>query len=58
MKLAFSPPNDLAVAEGDRPAHLPPLVTDGGELVPKAPTGLRDAGISPATICDQALKAA
>ena len=33
-------------------------MTDGGELVPKAPTGLRDAGISPATLRDLALKAA
>ncbi len=45
-------------AEGDRPAHLPPLLTDGGESVPKAPTDHRDAGISPATLRDLALKTA
>ena len=51
-------PNDHNVAEGDRPAHLPPLVALGGELVPRAPTDFREAGISTATLLDLALKAA
>ncbi len=46
------------IADGDRPAHLPPLLPYDGESVPKAPTDQRDAGISPATLRDLALKAA
>ena len=42
----------------DRPAHLPQMLPIGNEWAPRAPTGLRDAGISPATIRDLALKAA
>jgi hypothetical protein len=50
--------DDQIVAEGDRPAHLPPLLTHGGELMPKAPTDQRDTGVSPATLRDLAMKAA
>ena len=58
MSFAESLPDDHIGAEGDRPAHLPPLLTHGGELVPKAPTDPGDAGISPVTLRDLALKAA
>jgi hypothetical protein len=58
MSFAESLPDDHTGAEGDRPAHLPPLLTHGGELVPKAPTDPGDAGISLVTLRDLALKAA
>jgi hypothetical protein len=58
MSIAASLPNDHTGAAGDRPAHLPPLLTVGGELMPKAPTSPRDAAISPATLRNLALKAA
>ncbi len=57
MRFAASLPDDHTGAEGDRPAHLPPLLTHGGELVPKAPTDPGAAGISPAILRDLALKA-
>ena len=58
MRLAASPATDQSQPEGDRPEHLPPLVTTGDDWAPKAPTDPRDAGISLATLRDLALKAA
>jgi hypothetical protein len=52
------PSEDRTPSERDRPAHLPPLLSDGRELVPKVPMDLRDAGICSATLRDLALKAA
>src|SRR5207249_141730 len=58
MRLVASPAPDPAVADGDGPAHLPPLIAIGDELAPKAPTGPSDTGLSPAVLRDLALKAA
>jgi len=49
---------DRTPADGDGPAHLPPLISLGDEQAPKAPTDPKDAGISPATLRDLALKTA
>jgi hypothetical protein len=58
MSFAESLPDDQTAADGDRPAHLPPLRLHDGELAPQAPAGPRDAGIGPALLHDLALKAA
>jgi hypothetical protein len=58
MSFADSLPDDQTKAEGDRPAHLPPLRQHDGELVPQAPTDPRYTGMSPATLQDLALKLA
>jgi hypothetical protein len=58
MSLLASPPTDQGTTERDGPEHLPPLVTIGDGLAPRAPTDCRDAGISPAILRDLALKSA
>ncbi len=58
MSSAASLPEDHTGAEWDPPLHLPPLLTQNGDLAPKAPADSRDAGISPATLRDLMLKAA
>ena len=58
MSLNPSSPDNQTGAEGDRPAHLPPSLDIGDEWAPKAPTGPRDTGVSPAVLRDLALKTA
>lgn len=54
-----SPPFEpTAVPDPEKPAHLPPLLAASDGLAPRAPTDLREAGISPAILRDLALKAA
>ena len=50
--------DDPLLADGHRPASLPPLLTIGTVWAPKAPTDPRDAGVSLAVLRDLALKAA
>jgi hypothetical protein len=49
---------DRSQTEGDRPAHLPPFLDIGGDLAPRAPRDFREAGFSPTTLRDLALKTA
>jgi hypothetical protein len=58
MSLLESLPTDRATADGERPAHLPPLIATGDGPAPKAPTDARETGYSPALLRDLALKTA